>query len=72
MQESEWLEATEEIRRVFGQRMKSSDTFELVDVLLPVGRTGVEVLLGVDESHGPYAIPFILTNILPPGSMPGI
>ncbi len=51
MQESEWLEATEEIRRVFGQRMKSSDTFELVDVLLPVGRTGVEVLLGVDESH---------------------
>jgi len=51
MQESEWIAATEEIRRVFAQRMRSSDSFELVDVLLPVGRTGVEVLLGVDESH---------------------
>ena len=51
MQESEWREATAEIRTVFGQRMTSTDRFELVDVLLPVGRTGVEVLLGVDESH---------------------
>ena len=51
MQEAEWLAATEQIRRIFGQRMTSSDSFELVDVLLPVGRTGVEVLLGVDESH---------------------
>ena len=51
MQESEWLAASEEIRSVFGQRMRSSDSFELVDVLLPVGRTGIEVLLGVDESH---------------------
>ena len=38
MQESEWLAATEEIRSVFGQRTRSSDSFELVDVLLPVGR----------------------------------
>lgn len=51
MQEEEWSAAAEEIRRVFGERMRSSDNFELVDVLLPVGRTGIEVLLGVDESH---------------------
>ena len=43
MQESEWLTATQEIRSVFGQRMRSTDSFELVDVLLPVGRTGIEV-----------------------------
>ena len=51
MQESEWLAATQEIRSVFGQRMRSTDSFELVDVLLPVGRTAIEVLLGVDDSH---------------------
>lgn len=51
LQESEWLAATEEIRRLFGQRMTSTDTFELTDVFVPAGRTGVEVWLGVDESH---------------------
>lgn len=51
MQEAEWLAGTQEIRRIFGQRMISTESFELVDVFLPVGRTGVEVLLGVDESH---------------------
>ena len=29
------------------------ESFELVDVFVPVGRTGLEVLLGVDESHLP-------------------
>lgn len=53
MDEAEWRVATEEIRRVFGQRMTPSDSSELVDVLLPVGRTGIELLLGVDESHVP-------------------
>ena len=53
MQEAEWLAATKEIRQVFGGRMKPMENFELVDVFVPVGRTGLEVLLGVDESHLP-------------------
>ena len=53
MQEAEWLAATKEIRQVFGGRMTSMESFELVDVFVPVGRTGLEVLLGVDESHLP-------------------
>ena len=53
MQEAEWLVATQEIRRVFGGRMTPMESFELVDVFVPVGRTGLEVLLGVDESHLP-------------------
>lgn len=31
--------------------MTPTESFDLVDVFLPVGRTGVELLLGVDESH---------------------
>ncbi len=53
MQETEWLAATKEIRQVFGGRMTTMESFELVDVFVPVGRTGLEVLLGVDESHLP-------------------
>ena len=51
MQEAEWLAATKEIRQVFAGRMTPMESFELVDVFVPVGRTGLEVLLGVDESH---------------------
>ncbi len=53
MQEAEWLAATKEIRQVFGGQMTTMESFELVDVFVPVGRTGLEVLLGVDESHLP-------------------
>jgi len=53
VQEAEWLAATKEIRQVFGGRMTTMESFELVDVFVPVGRTGLEVLLGVDESHLP-------------------
>ena len=53
MQEVEWLAATEEIRGAFGGRMTPVESFELVDVFVPVGRTGLEVLLAVDESHLP-------------------
>ncbi len=53
MQEAEWLAATNEIRQVFGGRMTTMESFELVDVFVPVGRTGLEVLVGVDESHVP-------------------
>ena len=53
MQEAEWLAATKEIRQVFGGRMTTMESFELVDVFVPVGRTGLEVVLGVDESHLP-------------------
>ena len=53
MDEAEWRTATKELRRVFGRQMTPANRSELVDVFLPVGRIGVELVMGVDESHVP-------------------
>ncbi len=49
--EAEWRAASTELRRVFGRQMTPADRSEFVDVFVPVGRIGVELVVGVDESH---------------------
>lgn len=51
MAESNWEAAGEEIRRLFGRGMSATERLDVADVFVPVGRTGVELVVAISEVH---------------------
>lgn len=49
MAQDDWRTAGEKIRSLFGRHMTTTERLDVVDVLVPVGRTGVELLVATSE-----------------------